>query len=362
MKVTILDTIIDKLKDMEKAILYGYRDERGAIVLSFEKKDTLDCTGMFFINQDEQNLEDWKDNFIFSMNNGKLDCFYLSRNGSRKEVDLLPFNYATDYGSRNQGLIDSSVIQQKRVVIIGLGSGGSMIAMDLIRSGVTKMILIDYDTVEISNLCRSGYELSDIGKKKVDALYEKLLKVNPCAEIERVNMDLLEMDPEKLSEIIESSHLIIDGTDTVKTKLLINGLAHYNTPVLYPSVYDSGRGGEILFTTPNTPCFECVFSSIVPEMLEVRKSDWDYETGKVKPMAGLISDIRIVVSRTVKLALGFLVDDQNSFLDKITEENCTLLLIGNEKDFFIFEDPFQEVWVETSINPECICQTLCQGH
>ncbi len=359
MNVTILDTMIMELKDKEKAILYGYRDERGVIVLSFDKKDTLDCTGVFFKDQDEHQLENWKDNFIYSMNNGDLDCFYLSSDGSKKVVELQTFNYVTDYASRNQGLIDPSVLQQKTVTIIGLGSGGSMVAQDLMRSGVTKLILIDFDTVNISNLCRSAYSLSDLGKKKTDALYENLLRINPLAEIETFDMDVLKCDINKLREIIEQSALVIEGTDTVKTKLVINGLAHDNTIVLYPSVYDSGKGGELFFTTPGAPCFECVFGSILPEMLEVKKGDWDYETGEVKPMAGLVSDIRIVVSRTVKLALGFLAEGKDSFIDKITEDDCTLLLIGNEKDFFIFERPFQEVWAETEINPECMCQTLC---
>ncbi|MBT6562552.1 MAG: hypothetical protein HON76_08495 [Candidatus Scalindua sp.] len=359
MNVTILDTIIDELEDKEKALLYGYRDERGAIALSFNKKDTLECTGVFFKDQDAHQLEDWKGNFIYSMNNGHLDCFYLSSDGSRKDVELETFNYVTDYASRNQGLVDPSDLQQKTVAIIGLGSGGSMIAQDLMRSGVTKLILVDFDTVNISNLCRSAYSLSDLGKKKTDALYENLLRINPLAEIETYDIDVLKFDTVKLKEIIDSSDLIIEGTDTVKTKLLINGLAHDNTIVLYPSVYDFGKGGELLFTTPDTPCFECVFGSIVPEMLEVKKGDWDYGTGQVKPMAGLVSDIRIVVSRTVKLALGFLSKGKDSFLDKITEVDCTLLLIGNENNFFIFDKPFQEVWAETEINPECICQTLC---
>ena len=358
MKVTISDTIVNGLEDKKNAVLYGYRGEQVAIGLSFDKKDTLECIGVFLKDQDKYQLDNWKENFFFYMNNGKLDCFYKKSDGTRKDVELQVFNYETDYGARNQGLIDPSVLQHKTVAFIGLGSN-SMVALDLMRSGVTKMILIDFDTVEISNLCRSGYELCDVGKKKTDALYERLLRVNPCADIKKYDMDLLDAKPEELIEIIRSSDLIVEGTDTVKTKLLINGLAHDNTIVLYPSVYDSGRGGEILFTAPDTPCFECVFGSILPEMLDVKKGGWDYETGQAKPMASLVSDIRVIVSRTVKLALGFLDNSKDSFLEKITEEDCTLLLIGNEKDFYIFDRPFQEVWAETEINPECMCQTLC---
>ncbi len=80
---------------------------------------------------------------------------------------------------------------------------------------------------------------------------------------------------------------------------------------------------------------------------------------QAKPMPALIADIQVVVARTVKLALAILTSDQeNSFLEKVTEKGSTLLLIGNESNFSIFEKPFQEIWAKTEINPECSCQTL----
>ena len=139
-------------------------------------------------------------------------------------------------------------------------------------------------------------------------------------------------------------------------------MAFDTTIVLYPAVYDKGKGGDILFTVPGvTPCFECVFKSIYEQMKDVKRSEWDYSSDGSKPisMSGLISDIKVVASRSVKLALAFLTGDQdNSFLEKVTEPGCTMLFIGNESDFSIFDKPFQEVWAETEINPECFCQTL----
>jgi molybdopterin/thiamine biosynthesis adenylyltransferase len=155
------------------------------------------------------------------------------------------------------------------------------------------------------------------------------------------------------------SDLIIEATDSVKTKVLINGLAYHSTPILYPAVYELGKGGDVLFTMPGLPCYECVFSSILGKMEESTNAEWDYSTGQAKPMPALISDIQVVVARTVKLALAILTGDQeDSFIENITEPGCSLLLITNEKDVSGFEKPFNEKWISVKIDPECSCQTL----
>jgi molybdopterin/thiamine biosynthesis adenylyltransferase len=169
--------------------------------------------------------------------------------------------------------------------------------------------------------------------------------------------NILEMDYEKLHGIIEKSDLIIETTDSVESKILVNGLAYHEKPVIYSSVYDSGKGGDILFTLPGLPCYECVFNSIIDEMKHLEKREWDYTTGRPKPMPALLSDIKVIVARTVKIALGILTSNsENSFIEKITEPGCTMLFIGNEKNVFASNKPFQEMWAETTITPECNCQ------
>ena len=75
-------------------------------------------------------------------------------------------------------------------------------------------------------------------------------------------------------------------------------------------------------------------------------------------MPGLAVDINVVSCRAVKLALAILMSEQDdSMFDKITEPCCNMLFIGNEK-YYIFDKPFQEIWAETEINPNCSCQTL----
>jgi len=365
MRVILLDRILKKLRNTsEETLIYGFSTGDEKIACSFEERKGLEQVGIFTIDINgvkERERHILRDYYLFTMENGNLSGVYFLINGDEEEAEIEIINYTTDFNNRNHGIIDESVLQEKTVTVVGLGSGGSPIVLDLIRCGVTNLNLIEFDRVSISNLCRSVYALPDIGKKKTEVLHEKILRINPCVNIQLYDEDILQMEHEKLRKIIDESDLVIEATDSVKTKLLMNGLAYHNTPVLYPAVYDFGKGGDIAFTVPGaTPCYECVFNSILSEMQKVKKGEWDYSTGQAKPMPALIADIKVVASRTVKLALALLTGDkENSFIEKVTEKGCSLLLIGNEKNFFIFDKPFQEVWAETHINPECSCQTLC---
>lgn len=80
----------------------------------------------------------------------------------------------------------SQRLQNKRIALVGLGALGSMIAESLARSGVTVMGLWDNDIVEPGNICRSIYQLSDLGESKVDALKKKLLSINPYIKAQEI--------------------------------------------------------------------------------------------------------------------------------------------------------------------------------
>lgn len=355
MSAIILKEIAEKLmKKSEPVNLYGPWSNSALIISSLKRKQGLEHVATFYSSQPGTN----EDRHIVYIEQGQLRCV-TSDAGVNTNLELVIIDYATDLNKRNHGIINPSVLQKKNVTLIGLGSGGSTIGIDLIRAGVTGLTVIDFDIVDINNLCRSIYTLSDVGRYKTDAFIEKALSINPNADIRAYCKNIMEMGYEKLLEIIESSDLIIEATDSAKTKILVNGLAHNKKPVLYPSVYDLGKGGDVLFTMPGKPCFECVFRSILGQLKDIKKGDWNYSSGQAMPTPALIADIQVVAARAVKLALVILSQDSdNSFFEKVTEPECSILFIGNEKDVFVFDRPFQEAWARTEINPECSCQTL----
>lgn len=365
-KVMIIDTVLDELKKMNEkdgfvsTQLYGLKIKKGVIVASSEEKKGLARVGVFCRKGNESTAVTLEIPIALYLDEEQLNCVSLARKAVIETLPVEVINYADDFENRRKGIVDDSQLKGKTVLVVGLGSGGSALLLDLVRCGVKKIIVIEFDHVSISNIGRSLYDLIDVGRDKTEVIYEKAVKINPYVEIEVYNEDITEMDIAFLRTIISNSDLIAECTDDVKTKRLVNGLAHDNTPVLYPGVYPYGKGGDILFTLPGEPCFECVFGPILKEASKQKKREWDYLTGQPKPIPALIADIQVVVARTVKLALGILTgDSENSFIENITEPGCTLLMIGNERGVSVFEDnAFGEVWVNTEINPKCICQTL----
>jgi len=358
MKINIFDKTIVEIGSKDKTLLFGLRKHETVIINSTEEKSGLKPVG-FFQSSLIQNIKPKKnDGVFFSLDEDNLKCF-VSKLGKLIPAEYKILKYQTDFNKRNKGIFDNTVLQKPTILIIGLGSGGSQIIIDLVRCGVTNFIIVDPDTISLSNICRSTYTLFDIGRKKIDVIPDQILSINPNVNITAFDEDITEMEFEKLEEIIRSSDLIIEGTDSQKAKVLINGIAHKTKPVFYPAVYELGSGGDILMTLPGLPCYECVFSSIIGVESGQKKREWDYTSGHAKPMPALISDIQIVVSRTVKLVLALLTAGTDfSFFDKVTEPGCTLLRIYNEKSTQDQFTAFSEEWLQTSIDQKCTCQTL----
>ena len=115
-----------------------------------------------------------------------------------------------------------ALLQSKRVILFGIGGVGSWCAEALIRTGLTHLTIVDDDTVQISNLNRQlPATQANIGLPKVEALKERLLAINPKAEIEarqeRVNGEWL------ATNCLEGYDYVIDAIDSVadKTDLIL---------------------------------------------------------------------------------------------------------------------------------------------
>ena len=139
------------------------------------------------------------------------------------------------WNSRTELLIGKEGIeklQNAKVVIHGVGGVGSFVAEGLARSGIGNMVLIDNDVVSISNLNRQIHaNIETIGKKKVEVMKERILKINPNAKINTYMADEVENGEES---IIDSTFsYIIDAVDTVSTKLkLIERASKLNVPII----------------------------------------------------------------------------------------------------------------------------------
>ena len=131
------------------------------------------------------------------------------------------------------------------VAICGLGGLGSNIALALARAGIGKLILIDFDSVDITNLHRQQYKANQIDMKKTDALKENLLEIAPYAVIETHSVRISENNAE---ELLKNADIICEAFDDAEYKAMLVNLVLERMPEKY-LVAASGMAG---FGSANT--------------------------------------------------------------------------------------------------------------
>ncbi len=125
---------------------------------------------------------------------------------------------------------------QTSVLIVGCGGLGNTVATSLAGSGIGKIHLVDFDTVEVSNLHRQlFFKLEDVGKPKVEVLGNYLKKIAPFSKTFEHN---LVINKQNVFELVLKADYILDCTDSLPTKYLMNDACVLNNkPFIYGSLY-----------------------------------------------------------------------------------------------------------------------------
>lgn len=125
------------------------------------------------------------------------------------------------------------------VAICGLGGLGSNIAVALARAGIGKLILIDFDKVDITNLHRQQYKANQIGINKTVALSENLLEIAPYITVEAHSVLITEDNAERL---LKNADIICEAFDNAEYKAMLTNLVLEKMPSKY-IVVASGMAG-----------------------------------------------------------------------------------------------------------------------
>ena len=131
------------------------------------------------------------------------------------------------------------------IAVCGLGGLGSNIAIALARAGIGKLLLIDFDRVDITNLHRQQYKANQIGLHKADALAENLLEIAPYTEIKTVTAKITE---ENFADLLKGADVVCEAFDNAEAKaMLVNGVLEQ-----LPDCYLVAASGMAGMDTPNT--------------------------------------------------------------------------------------------------------------
>ena len=130
------------------------------------------------------------------------------------------------------------------VAVCGLGGLGSNIAVSLARAGIGKLLLFDFERVDITNLHRQQYKANQIGRYKTDALAENLSEIAPYTEIKAVTAKLTETN---LADFLKGADIVCEAFDNAQSKaMLVNGVLEQ-----LPDCYLVAASGMAGMDTPN---------------------------------------------------------------------------------------------------------------
>lgn len=104
------------------------------------------------------------------------------------------------------------------VAVCGLGGLGSNISVALARAGIGKLILIDYDKVDVTNLHRQQYKANQIGLNKTDALSQNLKEISPYIELETHTVHMTAVNS---PELLQSADIVCEAFDSANEKAMI---------------------------------------------------------------------------------------------------------------------------------------------
>jgi sulfur-carrier protein adenylyltransferase/sulfurtransferase len=206
------------------------------------------------------------------------------------------YRYARHLALPEVGVDGQRRLKAGRVLCVGVGGLGSPLALYLAAAGVGTIGIVDFDTVDESNLHRQLlHGTADIGRSKLDSAEDRLRDVNPHVEIVRHDERLTS---ENALTVLEGYDVVVDGTDNFPTRYLVNdACVLLGTPNVYGSVF-RWEGQVSVFATEDGPCYRCLFREPPPPGLVPNCA----EGGVLGALPGIIGTAQAM--ETIKLLLG----------------------------------------------------------
>ena len=218
------------------------------------------------------------------------------------------------------GIEGQQALCNAHIVIVGLGGLGSPAAMYLAAAGTGKLTLIDFDTVDTSNLQRQIIHNTDsIGKNKVSSAKKTLLNINPEASIKTINKKLSQKE---LEQIIVGVSCVIDATDNFATRFLINRACVSQRIALVSAAAIQYEGQISVFdmTQKNSACYACLYTEGGEENTNCS------DNGILAPVTGILGSMQALEAIKLICKLGDSLQNRLVIFDGLTLQWRTIKL------------------------------------
>jgi adenylyltransferase/sulfurtransferase len=195
------------------------------------------------------------------------------------------------------GLAGQKKICSTSVLCIGAGGLGSPIAMYLAAAGIGKLGLVDFDTVDFSNLQRQIiHGTADVGRPKIESARDTINRINPNVEVALHNTRLTSQNA---LEILAPYDIVVDGTDNFPTRYLTNdACVLLKKPNIYGSIFRFEGQASVFAPHLHGPCYRCLYPEPPPPGMVPSCA----EGGVLGVLPGIIGCIQ--ATEILKLALG----------------------------------------------------------
>ena len=195
------------------------------------------------------------------------------------------------------GLAGQKKIKSTKVLCIGAGGLGSPIAMYLAAAGIGQIGIVDFDTVDFSNLQRQIiHGTEDVGRPKAESAKETIGSINPNVEVVIHNTRI---SAENAFDLIAPYDIVVDGTDNFPTRYLTNdACVLLKKPNVYGSIFRFEGQASVFAPHLGGPCYRCLYPEPPPPGMVPSCA----EGGVLGVLPGIIGCIQ--TNEILKLALG----------------------------------------------------------
>jgi len=247
------------------------------------------------------------------------------------------------------GEVGQQKLQDASVLVVGCGGLGSPIAVYLAASGIGKLHLIDFDTVAVSNLHRQVfYNLEDIDKPKAAVLTTFIKKRAPFTEISFTNKAITK---ENVFNLIDNVDIVVDGTDSLPTKYLLNDACVLrNKPLVYGSLYKFDGYVATFNVLQKDERYSANLRDVFPEIAtDIPNCE---EAGTLNAIVGVIATQQVNEVLKLITGIGTLLTNQLLIYNSLQNTQLKIKL----KSIFLKEKIIKIFNVQTYTDVPCMVQ------
>ncbi|MTW21521.1 HesA/MoeB/ThiF family protein [Allochromatium palmeri] len=195
------------------------------------------------------------------------------------------------------GIEGQERLRESSVLVVGLGGLGSPVALYMAAAGVGRLLLADFDRVDLSNLQRQILHTTDrLGQTKAESARHALRALNPGVELVTVETSLT---PENLAEQVAEVDLVVECSDNFATRFAVNAACQAARVPLVSGAAIRLEGQVTAFSgQPGGPCYRCLYPD------EGTSDETCTANGVLAPLVGIIGSIQAAEAIKILTGLG----------------------------------------------------------